>query len=48
VHGVHTYVEQASGREWQPGEPRSSRIVVIGRDLETAQWRDELARCLAA
>jgi G3E family GTPase len=47
VHGVQTYVEQAPGRDWEPGEPRTSRIVVIGRDLDSARWRDELARCIA-
>ena len=46
VHGVQTYVEQAPGREWQPGDKRESRIVVIGRNLETEQWRSELERCV--
>ena len=46
VHGVQTYVEQAPGPEWEPGDPRESRIVVIGRNLETDQWRGELERCL--
>ncbi len=45
VHGVQTYVEQAPGRAWEPGEARRSRIVIIGRDLEGDQWRSELARC---
>ena len=44
VHGVQTYVEQAPGREWDAGERRASRIVVIGRNLETEQWRAELER----
>ncbi len=48
VHGVQTYVESAPGRDWRPDERRSSRIVIIGRDLEGASWRDELARCVAA
>jgi G3E family GTPase len=46
VHGVQTYVEQAPGREWEPDEARTSRIVVIGRNLESARWRDELARAV--
>ena len=46
VHGVQTYVEQAPGSEWEPGDPRESRIVVIGRNLESEQWRGELERCL--
>jgi G3E family GTPase len=48
VHGVQTYVEQGPGRAWRDGEPRSSRIVVIGRDIEDARWRAELERCLIA
>jgi G3E family GTPase len=47
VHGVQTYVEQAPGRAWESGEPRASRIVVIGRNLESERWRDELARAVA-
>ena len=48
VHGVQTYVEQAAGVEWEPGDQRESRIVVIGRNLESEQWRGELERCLVA
>jgi len=48
MHGVHTYVESAPGRDWEPGEPRASRIVIIGKDLESERWRDELARCIAS
>lgn len=44
VHGVQTYVEQAPGREWDSREPRTSRIVVIGRNLESSQWQAELER----
>ena len=46
VHGVQTYVEQAPGSEWPAGDRRASRIVVIGRNLETEQWRAELERCV--
>lgn len=46
VHGVQTYVEQAPGPEWGADEARTSRIVVIGRNLEAAQWRGELERCV--
>ncbi len=48
MHGVHTYVESAAGRDWEPGEPRTSRIVIIGKDLDSERWPDELARCIAA
>jgi G3E family GTPase len=47
VHGVQSYVESAPGREWEPGEKRTSRIVIIGRELESERWRDDLARCAA-
>jgi G3E family GTPase len=47
VHGVQTYVESAPGREWTADEPRSSRIVIIGKDLEGDSWRGELERCAA-
>jgi G3E family GTPase len=45
VHGVQTYVETAPGRAWDSGEARTSRIVIIGKDLEGESWRGELARC---
>jgi len=47
VHGVQTYVESTVGRDWRPDEPRTSRIVVIGKNLESERWRDELTRCVA-
>jgi G3E family GTPase len=47
VHGVQTYVESAPGRGWEPGEARTSRIVIIGRNLDGARWRDELGRCVS-
>jgi len=47
VHGVQTYVETTSGRDWAPDEERSSQIVIIGQDLESARWREELGRCVA-
>ncbi len=47
VHGVQTYIEQAPGRAWEPDEVRASRIVIIGRDLESASWHAELSRCVA-
>jgi G3E family GTPase len=47
VHGVQSYVESAAGRSWTPDEPRCSRIVIIGRNLEAERWREELERCVA-
>ena len=48
VHGVQTYVESGAGRDWEHGVQRTSRIVVIGRNLETDRWRDELERCVVS
>jgi G3E family GTPase len=48
IHGVQTYVESAAGRPWEAGEKRRSRIVVIGRNLESARWRGELERGVVA
>jgi G3E family GTPase len=48
IHGVQTYVEQAPGDEWGADEPRVSRIVVIGRNLESDMWRSELERSIVA
>jgi len=47
VHGVQAYVESSSGREWEPDESRRSRVVIIGKDLDSAMWREELERCVA-
>ncbi|HEV2770986.1 MAG TPA: GTP-binding protein [Solirubrobacteraceae bacterium] len=46
LHGVQSYVDSTPGRDWEPGEPRTSRLLIIGRELENARWRDELARCV--
>ena len=46
IHGVQSYVDSTPGRDWEPGEARTSRILIIGRDLDSARWRDELARCV--
>jgi len=47
VHGLQAYVETTPGPEWLPGEARTSRIVIIGRELDGDRWRDELHRCVA-
>lgn len=48
VHGVRSYVDSAPGRPWEPGEPRASRIVVIGRNLDSGRWRGELQAAVVA
>jgi G3E family GTPase len=44
VQGVHMIVEGDVQREWREGEPRTSRLVFIGRNLD----REELERAFAA
>jgi len=47
---VQSYVESAAGRGVGAGreaEKRTSRIVIIGQELENERWRDDLARCAA-
>lgn len=34
VQGVHMILEGDHQRDWKDGEPRLSRLVVIGRDLD--------------
>jgi len=42
-HGVHMTLDGRPGRPWAPNEPRTSAIVFIGRSLEAARIRDEIA-----
>ena len=44
VQGVHMIVEGDHQRPWAPGEPRRSRLVFIGRNLD----REKLTRTFAA
>ena len=45
--GVHMLFDGAEGRAWQGGEPRASRMVFIGRNLDRAELEAGFARCLA-
>ena len=44
---VHMSVDSGPERAWTEGEARESRLVFIGRGLDAAQLRAELAHCLA-
>jgi len=44
--GVHMLLETSQGAAWED-EPRHSRVVFIGKDLDHAAIRTELAKCLA-
>lgn len=45
--GVHMLIEDTQGAPWRDGEPRSSRLVFIGRDLDGDTLRREFEACLA-
>lgn len=46
-HAVHMTVDSGLDRAWAPGEPRDSRLVLIGRKLDADELRSELVHCLA-
>ena len=46
-HGVHMYLETAWGKPWAKDEPRQSRAVFIGRDLDRQALEQGLAGCAA-
>ena len=47
VHSVHMLVDARPGRRWRDGEPRRSRMVFIGRDLDAAALQDGFRGCVA-
>jgi G3E family GTPase len=44
---VHQILEGDLQREWRPGEPRYSRMVFIGRNLNEAELRSGFEACIA-
>ena len=48
VQGVHMLVDGAPQRPWRDDEPRRSRLVLIGRDLDAARLKTEFAACAVA
>lgn len=46
VQGVHSMFEGMPGRPWKDGEPRTSRMVFIGRDLNEEVIKEGFQRCL--
>ncbi|WP_428423335.1 CobW family GTP-binding protein [Methylibium sp.] len=44
---VHMTVDRSMDRVWKPGEPRCSRLVFIGRHLNSIALREQLEECLA-
>jgi G3E family GTPase len=47
VQGVHMIVEGDTQRDWREGEPRVSRLVFIGRNLDHAELERAFAACAA-
>lgn len=45
--GVHMMYDGKADRAWKPGEPRTNKIVFIGRNLDRAALTDGFAKCLA-
>lgn len=47
VQGVHMIIEGDTQRDWREGEPRTSRLVFIGRNLDRAELESAFAACAA-
>jgi G3E family GTPase len=47
IQGVHMIVEGDTQRDWRDGEPRVSRLVFIGRNLNRAELESAFAACAA-
>ena len=45
--GVHMLFDGDNGRAWRDGEPRTNRMVFIGRNLDRTQLERGFAACLA-
>ena len=48
VQGVHMIVEGDHQRAWRDGEKRESRLVFIGRNLDTARLKAGFDACAAS
>lgn len=44
---VHMLFEGSPERPWRPDEPRVSRMVFIGREMDEDAFREAFRRCLA-
>jgi G3E family GTPase len=47
VQGVHMIIEGDTQRDWREDEPRTSRIVFIGRNLDRAELETAFTACAA-
>jgi G3E family GTPase len=48
VQGVHMLIDGKPQRPWKPDEKRQSKLVLIGRELDTERLRSEFQACVAA
>lgn len=46
--GVHMLFDGTEGRPWRDDEPRTNRLVFIGRNLDRAELESSFRRCLVA
>ena len=46
--GVHMVMDSDWGAQWAPEEPRESRLVVIGRNLNGGELERAFSACLAS
>jgi len=47
VQGMHTWLETQPGSAWQPQEPRTNRLVLIGRALDRPSLEQAFAACIS-
>jgi G3E family GTPase len=47
VQGVHMLIDGKPQRPWKPDEKRQSKLVLIGRELDTERLKSEFAACVA-
>lgn len=47
VQGMHTWLETRPGSAWEPQEPRTNRLVLIGRALDRPSLEQAFAACVA-
>jgi G3E family GTPase len=47
IQGVHMLIDADALTPWKPGEPRTSRFVLIGRNLDRAALEAGFAACAA-
>lgn len=45
--GIHMLFDSTPDREWRPDETRKSEIVIIGRNLDEAWFREQFSGCMA-